>query len=131
MIALAPGQRILVAVEPADFRKGIDGLAQLARAALAAEPFSGTVFVFRNRRGTAIKCLYYDGQGFWCCHKRLSRGRFRFWPGGPSGGKALEPHELQLLCWAGDFAAAKVPAAWRPLGPPARKSASAAGADVR
>ena len=29
MIQLAPQMRILVAVEPADFRKGIDGLAQL------------------------------------------------------------------------------------------------------
>jgi len=39
---------------------------------------SGTVFVFRNRRRTAIKALVYDGQGFWLCHKRLSSGRFRW-----------------------------------------------------
>ena len=42
--------RILVAVEPADFRKGIDGLAQLCRAALKQDPFGGAIFVFRNRR---------------------------------------------------------------------------------
>ena len=132
MIPAAPGTRILVAVAPADFRKGIDGLAQLARAALAADPFGGGVFVFRNRRATAIKCLYYDGQGFWCCHKRLSRGRFRFWPAarGAVAGVPLEPHELQLLCWAGDFAATKAPAPWRPVGPRA-DFPSAAARDVR
>ena len=64
MIQIAPQMRILVAVEPADFRKGIDGLAQLAREQLDRDPFSGSIFVFRNRRGTAVKILVYDGQGF-------------------------------------------------------------------
>ena len=83
MIQVTPQMRLLVAVEPADFRKGIDGLARVYREALAADPFSGTVFVFRNRRGIAIKLLAYDGQGFWLCQKRLSAGRFRYWPGEP------------------------------------------------
>jgi transposase len=72
--------RILVAVQPADFRKGIDGLARLARYELASDPFSGTVFVFHNRRRTAVKLLAYDGQGFWLFQKRLSRGHFPYWP---------------------------------------------------
>ena len=80
MIQITPHMRILVAVKPADFRRGIDGLARLCREELAADPFSGGLFVFRNRRGTAIKCLMYDSRGFWLCHKRLSKGRFRFWP---------------------------------------------------
>jgi transposase len=46
-------------------RKGIDSLAQLCREKLAADPFSGCLFIFRSRRGTAIKLLAYDGQGFW------------------------------------------------------------------
>jgi transposase len=79
MIQLSAQMRILVAVEPADFRCGIDGLARVCRQALDADPFSGTAFVFRNRRATAIKVLIFDGQGFWLCHKRLSTGRFRFW----------------------------------------------------
>ena len=65
MIQLTPQMRILVAVEAADFRCGIDGLAQLCRASLSADPFSGAVFVFRNRRRTAVKLLVYDGQGYW------------------------------------------------------------------
>jgi hypothetical protein len=71
MIQVTPQMRILVAVEPADFRKGIDGLACLCRVVLHSDPFSGYVFVFCNRRRQAIKILVYDGQGFWLCQKKL------------------------------------------------------------
>ena len=80
MLQITPQMKILVAVEPTDFRRGIDGLARLCQAALRQDPFVGTVFVFRNRKGTALKVLMYDGQGFWLCHKRLSQGRFPWWP---------------------------------------------------
>ena len=53
MLQITPQMKILVAVEPADFRRGIDGLAQLCREALHQDPFLGAVFVFRNRSGTA------------------------------------------------------------------------------
>ena len=65
LIQITPHLRILVAIEPIDGRKGIDSLAQLCREKLEADPFSGCVFIFRSRRGTAIKLLAYDGQGFW------------------------------------------------------------------
>ena len=107
MIQLTPQMRILVAVAPADFRKGIDGLARLCRERLEEDPFGGTVFVFRNRRSTAIKLLVYDGQGFWLCQKRLSTGRFRHWPGGTEGSRTLEAHELQVLFSGGNFELAK------------------------
>jgi len=67
-------------------RKGIDGLARVCKEALAADAFSGCLFVFRNRRRTSIKILTYDSRGFWLCQMRLSAGRFRFWP--ESAGKA-------------------------------------------
>jgi len=67
MIQITPQMRILLAVEPADFRKGIDGLAQLCRQRLQADPLSGAMFVFSNRRRKALKILVYDGQGFWLC----------------------------------------------------------------
>src|SRR5882757_4540093 len=82
MLQITPHVRILVAVEPVDLRKGIDGLAQLCREKLGADPFSGYVFIFRGRRATAIKLLAFDGQGFWVAQKRLSKGRFRWWPTG-------------------------------------------------
>ena len=77
MIQLTPQMRILVAVEAVDFRSGIDGLARICKQQLQADPFSGAVYVFRNRRSTSIKALVYDGQGFWVCQKRLSAGKFR------------------------------------------------------
>lgn len=116
MIQLTPQMRILVAVEPADFRNGIDGLAQLCRGGLQADPMNGTVFVFSNRRRTAIKVLVYDGQGFWICQKRLSRGHFGWWP--PRGnGQAvrLDVHELQLLLWNADPTRAPAAPAWRSI----------------
>lgn len=114
MIQITPQMRVLVAVEATDFRCGIDGLAQRCRTSLGADPFTGTVFVFRNRRRTAIKLLVYDGQGFWLCHKRLSRGQFKWWPReGDRGGAPLKAHELQVLMSAGDPSATRAQPMWR------------------
>jgi hypothetical protein len=55
MIQITPQMRILVAIEPVDFRKGIDGIARICQEALRQDPFCGAVFVFRNRRATALK----------------------------------------------------------------------------
>jgi transposase len=116
VIQITPHMRILVAVEPADFRRGIDGLAQLCRDALASDPLGGALFVFRNRRGTSLKLLTYDGQGFWLAQKRLSRGKFRRWPSARAGGGlSLSVQQLQLLLWNGDPQAAITSPAWRPL----------------
>jgi len=117
MIQITPQMRILVAVEPADFRKGIDGLARLCRQALQSDPFCGALFVFRNRRGKAIKILAYDGQGFWLCQKRLSQGRFGFWPVGTAATKGLQAHELQVLLSAGNPAGTEAPPPWRRVAP--------------
>lgn len=113
MIQVTPQTRILVAVEPADFRKGIDGLAQLCRNGFEENPFSGTVFVFRNRRKTAIKAIVYDGQGYWLFQKRLSAGKFKHWPGGDGKVSGLEAHELLILLRGGDPASVKVAPVWR------------------
>lgn len=116
MIQITPQMRILVAVEPADFRKGIDGLARLCTERLKQDPFSGGVFVFRNRRATAVKALVYDGQGFWLCHKRLSNARFRWWPVDEAeAGKTLEAHQLQVLLSAGNPERTDAAPAWRPV----------------
>jgi transposase len=116
MIQLTAQMRILVAVEPQDFRKGIDGLCRICREVLAADPLSGTVFVFRSRRGTAIRVLTYDGQGFWLCHKRLSQSKFRYWPGGTgSAGCELLVHQLQVLLAGGDPDATRAAPLWRPI----------------
>ncbi len=114
MIQVTPQMRVLVAIKPADFRRGIDGLARICRAELGSDPFSGTVFVFRNRRRTAIKIIVYDGRGFWLCHRRLSSGRFRYWPSSPGERVSrLQAHELQVLLQGGDPASTKAAPEWR------------------
>ena len=114
MIQIVPQMRILVAVAPVDFRKGIDGLARICKEALEADAFSGGLFVFRNRRQTAVKILAYDSQGFWLCQKRLSTGRFRFGPEIVNeAAKTLEAHELQVLLAGGDPGAVQDVPAWR------------------
>jgi len=121
MIQVTAQMRVLVAVAPADFRRGIDGLARHCKAVLHADPFSGAVFVFRNRRGTAVKLLAYDGQGFWLCQKRLSTGRFRFWPTtNDAATAALAAHELQVLLRGGDPDATHALPEWRPVLTPTR-----------
>src|SRR5664279_6260473 len=69
MIQITAQMRELVAIEPVDVRKGIDSLARLCQDKLQADPFSGCLFVFRSRRGTSIRILVYDGQGFWLAQK--------------------------------------------------------------
>ncbi len=118
MLAITPQMKILVAIKPADFRKGIDGLVRLCQDALGEDPFAGTVFCFRNRRKTAIKVLVYDGQGFWLSHKRLSSGRFEWWPEArDAAAKRLAAHQLSVLFSAGNPARTSAAPDWRPVGP--------------
>lgn len=116
MIQITPQMRILLAVEPVDFRKGIDGLAALCRQTLQLDPINGTLFVFCGRSRRALKCLVYDGQGFWLCQKRLSQGRFTGWPKAASGSSLrLDAHQLHLLLWNGDPTKANTAPMWRPV----------------
>ena len=113
MLALAPQMRILVAVEPVDFRNGIDGLAALCRRAFGQNPLDGAIYVFRNRTGTTLKILYYDGQGYWLCTKRLSMGRLQWWPRAPGTTVRLAARELQVLLWNGSPEQAAMAEDWR------------------
>jgi transposase len=71
------------------------------------------VFVFRSRSGTAIRLLSYDGQGYWLAQKRLSRGKFVWWPEGSGAAKPLEAYEAQLLMAAGDVSRVRAAPMWR------------------
>lgn len=113
MIQITPHMKILVAVEPVDFRRGIDGLAALCRQTLTSDPMSGALFVFISRRRHAIKCLVYDSQGFWLCQKRLSKGKFTGWPKTDGASLRWDPLQLQALLWNG--APAKSTEVWRSL----------------
>lgn len=111
MITLASNTRIWLAAGMTDMRKGFDGLAAQVATALAADPFSGHVFVFRGRRGDRIKLLWYAGDGLCLFAKRLERGRF-VWPQAESGSVHLTTAQLSMLLEGIDWRQPKP--TWRP-----------------
>ena len=121
MIQITPHIKIFLCPEPVDFRKGIDGLAGVCRNHLDKDPFSGSMFIFRNRRRTALKILLYDGQGFWLFIKRLSKGSFHWWPEVQKARDhsrsvlTVNTAELHLLLWNGDPSRARIGPDWRKI----------------
>lgn len=78
MLSLPLPVRILVCTKYADMRRSFDGLAALVRDHLGADPLSGHLFVFRNKRGDRVKLLYWDEDGYAIWYKRLEEGVFVF-----------------------------------------------------
>jgi len=129
MIQLIPQLKILLAINPVDFRNGVDGLAALCQKVLAEDPFSGALFVFKNRRGTALKMLCYDSRGFWLITRRFSQGRLRWWPTDEqSSVHSLEAHQLWVLLYNGLPDQAHFAPAWRPLPENSDQAASSSSA---
>src|SRR5271157_5479162 len=58
------------------------------------------------------RILVYDGQGFWLAQKRLSKGRFVWWPSGKEPTRVLQAHQAQMLLAAGNPEAIAAPV-WR------------------
>lgn len=120
MLQVTPHHTILLAVQPVDFRCGIDGLAAVCRAKLTQDPFSGKVFVFTNKSRKCVKVLVYDGQGFWLILKRFSQGKLAWWPSTKDTPPDVLSHEvlasqLQVLLSQGSVQGAKIPPDWRQL----------------
>lgn len=102
MIHLNSGTRIFLSITPADFRCQIDGLAAVCRQVFEEDPESGSVFVFRNRVGTSLKLLMFDGHGYWLVHRRLSKGKIQWWPSAECTHSLIDPQELMVLLWNGN-----------------------------
>jgi transposase len=131
MIQLLPQLRILLACQPVDFRCGIDSLAALCKRELAADPFSGALFVFRNRRATALKMLCYDGLGFWLVTRRFSQGRLRWWPSAQDATlHPLQAQQLAVLLYNGLPEQAQFAPAWRALPGTVTQAASASASSA-
>lgn len=116
MIQLIPQLKILLAVEPVDFRKQIDTLAAVCRTQLASDPLSGALFVFRNRSGTSLKMLVFDGTGYWLLIKRFSQGKISWWPTSESAPlHPLAAQQLSVLLYHGHPQLACFNDDWRQL----------------
>ena len=106
MLSLTSALRIFLAVEPADMRKGFDGLSQLVRDRIAQDPLSGHLYVFRNKRRNRIKILYWDRDGFALWYKRLEKGTFRF-PEAKDGHALVTPAEMAAVLEGIDLSRAR------------------------
>lgn len=89
--------QVYLAVAPVDMRKSFDGLWAEASEVLREDPFSGSLFVFSNKRRNRVKILYWDGSGTWVFAKRLEKGCFT-WPSGSDARKlSVTPQVLGML----------------------------------
>ena len=93
------GVEVFVGLDPIDLRWGFDRLAGLVSEQLGRPARCGALFVFRGRRGHAMKVLFFDGTGLCVFYKRLDRGTFR-WPEALAPGQAsvaIAEHALEAL----------------------------------
>ncbi len=96
MLQITPHIPIYLAIDPIDFRCGINKLSYIADWLTSVDPMSGAMFVFTNRSRTNVKVLTYDGTGYWLCQKRLSAGRFK-WPTGDEKSRQVDSLCLTML----------------------------------
>ena len=96
MIALRPDLKVVVTAQPVDFRKSVHTLSALVSEALHADPYCGTVFVFRSKRADRVKLLYWDGSGMVLVTKWLEQRRFT-WPPIRDGVVHLTMTQLTML----------------------------------
>lgn len=97
MLSLTEKHKVFLAVQPIDFRTRLDGTLALCRRQLQCDPSTGHVFVFRNKKMTVIRCVVYDRGGFWFMEKRLSKGKYLYWPKNPYEACELTSTQLQQL----------------------------------
>lgn len=117
MIQVSPGANILVINNAVSFSCRLRGMLALCRDVLQVEPMDGGYFVFRNRAGTMLRIIFYDGDGFWMCEKIFSFGRVKCWFGdGKNGLTSISARDLAVLIWHGDPLGANFAPYWKKLG---------------
>lgn len=116
MLTLPSTVRIYMAAEPVDLRRGFDGLAAATRQIIRAEPLSGHLFVFMNRRANRLKVLLWQPSGFLLLFKRLEHGCFKL-PRAPLPGQRhleMEATDLALMMEGIDLRDARRRKRWTP-----------------
>ena len=105
--------RILLGIEPVDFRKSIDGLVAICEVQLQEKPLDGTLFVFTNKSRKAVKMLIWSYGGFMMLYKKLEQGKFR-WPDSQSDRVTLTPAMLAAILEGIDLSKARRLKRWNP-----------------
>lgn len=96
MMALRADLKVVVAAEPIDFRRGVNGLVALVAEALDADPYCGDVFIFRSKRKDRLKLLAWDGSGLVLATKWLENGGFT-WPSIKAGKVEISSEQMAVL----------------------------------
>lgn len=97
MIPVTGSTRLFLFRGQADMRKGFDGLSGMVEEHFTESLFSGSLFIFLNRRRDRVKILYWDGGGLALWYKRLERGTFRIPSGREDTAVELTSAELSML----------------------------------
>ena len=97
MLTLPPSVRVSLATGATDMRRSVDGLRALVLRHGLGDPYSGHLFVFRNRRGDRLKILVWDRSGFWVLYKRLEKGTFAWPETTETGAMSVHAGDLALL----------------------------------
>jgi len=96
VISFSSDLKILVASRPIDFRRGINGLVAMVSEALGADPYCGTIYVFRSKRTDRLKMIAWDGSGMVLATKWLEEGSFA-WPPEIDGAVRLSNAQMAML----------------------------------
>ncbi|HEX2957195.1 MAG TPA: IS66 family insertion sequence element accessory protein TnpB [Chitinispirillaceae bacterium] len=106
MLSFPSTVKVFACKEPIDMRKSFDGLCGCVQQLLGADPLSGHLFAFFNKRATMVKVLLWDRTGFciWC--KRLEKGCFHIQSLNENG-NSLELPQLMLILEGIDLAGAR------------------------
>ena len=107
--------KILVAIQAIDFRKRMDGTANLCRGHYRQDPLNGTIYVFRNRASTLIRLYFFDGLVEWCCDLRIAKGKFPHWPKSGEALTEIQAHHLTLIVKGADPSKARALPQWKKL----------------
>ncbi len=115
MLPMLPASvRVFLCTKPTDMRKSFDGLQGMVQEFLGADPLSGHLFLFLNRRRDRVKILLWDRDGLVIWYKRLEAGTFQqLDPSACSGARSgtagieLTTTELALLLTGVDLASAR------------------------
>lgn len=114
MLQMNASSKIYFAKNSIDFRCGIESLMGYCARVLGKDPMGGAFFVYRNRTGSQLKVLHYDGVGFFLLLRRFSQGKIVWWPVEREC-EEMDPRELCLLLMGGNPQEALLPLYWKKI----------------
>lgn len=83
MLTIPGNARLFICQHPVNMRKSFEGLSAIVEQLFPNELFSGSFFIFLNRRKDLMKVLFWDRDGLVIWFKRLEKGTFS-WKWGES-----------------------------------------------